>query len=66
MLSRYVYQPIFSVKNARANALLQRHLLVKGCGKNTDTSSNSGPKDDDTLTKVESQSDKASPLSSGV
>jgi hypothetical protein len=51
----------FSRKDA-----LKRHLLVKGCGKNTDTSSNSGAKDDDSLTKVESHSDKASPLSNSV
>ncbi|KAF5013183.1 hypothetical protein F66182_15207, partial [Fusarium sp. NRRL 66182] len=37
----------FSRKDA-----LKRHLLVKGCGKNTDTSSNAGTKDDDSLTKV--------------
>lgn len=51
----------FSRKDA-----LKRHLLVKGCGKNTDTSSNSGAKDDEALTKVDSQSDKASPLSNGI
>ncbi|OXV11200.1 hypothetical protein Egran_01039 [Elaphomyces granulatus] len=53
----------------------QRHILVKGCG-NKDTSSDNGTttqatgasagsKEEDTLTKVESHSDKASPLSNG-
>jgi uncharacterized Zn-finger protein len=58
----------FSRKDA-----LKRHILVKGCG-NKDTSSDNGTttqatggsagtKEEDTLTKVESHSDKASPLS---
>ncbi|OKL61808.1 hypothetical protein UA08_02877 [Talaromyces atroroseus] len=51
----------FSRKDA-----LKRHLLVKGCGKNTDNSSNSGAKDDESVSKFDSHSDKASPLSNGI
>lgn len=51
----------FSRKDA-----LKRHLLVKGCGKNTsDSNSLSTAKDDDTLTKTDSTSEKASPVSNG-
>ncbi|CRG88855.1 hypothetical protein PISL3812_05890 [Talaromyces islandicus] len=48
----------FSRKDA-----LKRHLLVKGCGKNADNGSN---KDDEALTKTDSHSDRASPLSNGI
>ncbi|KAH8689560.1 hypothetical protein BGW36DRAFT_466423 [Talaromyces proteolyticus] len=49
----------FSRKDA-----LKRHLLVKGCGKNTD--GGSAVKDDEALTKTDSHSDRASPLSNGA
>ncbi|KAL1965218.1 hypothetical protein VTN77DRAFT_5972 [Rasamsonia byssochlamydoides] len=50
----------FSRKDA-----LKRHLLVKGCGKNSSSDGANSTKDDDTLTKTDSQSEKASPMSNG-